>query len=557
MPAIGGVQRGSEAVERGVVRRLRAAGAEATAAWRARFDPIAAGALSSAGLDAAALARVDRAFPSTRAAARAALALADQALEAGEPSRATTWLARARANADPSDAPLAAAIARRETALRPDAAEAGAAAWRGAEHVALDAQIALESSASARRGIAPGIAFLRDGSVCVQGAGDVHFVAPDRRVRRVELAELGRAHGWSWVPPFADEGERWLLRPASDGQRVALVAGRASAARGNALLLLDPGSKDAPPALAWGYSDAGFVGPDGGGATLEELLGPGLWEFEPGPAIAGGSVVVQAHQWLAENGEPPAVDERAVRAWCLALDLETGRPLWKRLIAIGASGRGRLRGPRGFARPAQPLAVRNGRAFAGTAIGAGAVLDLCDGRVFATWKFRRAPEAASAWSACAPLVGDAAVAWAPPESDRLYFLRAQEPFATDAPFALPPREIGADLVPLAADFDRAIFLARSGSRTTLARVAPATNARAESMALPAAERFAPCGAVIFARAVLASDRAAYLFDVERDVRLLDAVALPGRDQAADGDVAVRGDGVYVAGERSLWILRVH
>jgi hypothetical protein len=550
MPEIQGLARGSESVDRGVVRRLRAAGAPAIAAWRARFDSIAAAALAAAGVDAEALARIDRGFPLTRAAARAALALADLGLEAGDPVRAGTWLARARAHADPADAPLAAAIARRGAAAK-NRLDAPAAAWRTAEHLVLEGQVALEGFESGRRGVEPGTALLLDGSVCVQCSGDVHVVGTDRRVRSAALADIGRARGWSWVPPFADQGERWLLRPASDGTRIALVVGRASQARGNALLFLD-----ASLALSWGYSDAGFVGPDGSQATIDELLGPGLWEFEPGPAIVGGSIVVQAHQWLAETGEPPSVDERAVRAWCLALDLESGRPRWKRLLAIGASGKGRLRGPRGFARAAQPVAVQDGRVLAGTGIGAGAILDVGDGRVVATWKFRRAPEGAAAWSPCAPLAAGALVAWAPPESDRMYFLDASDPLPSDAPFTLPPREIGDDVLPLAADRARAVFLARSGGRTVLARVVPATNARAESPALPLAERFPPCGAVSGARAILASDRAAYLFDVGEDVRLLDAVTLPGRDGSVEAGVSVSQDRILVAGERTLWILRL-
>src|SRR5207344_3141165 len=125
------------------------------------------------------------------------------------------------------------------TAGRSRAADAPATAWRTAGHLVLETQVALETSESPRRGIEPGTAFLLDGSVCVQGAGDVHVVGADRKVRSAALAEIGRAHGWSWVPPFADQGERWLLRPATDGARIVLVVGRAAAARGNALLLLD------------------------------------------------------------------------------------------------------------------------------------------------------------------------------------------------------------------------------------------------------------------------------------------------------------------------------
>jgi hypothetical protein len=339
--------------------------------------------------------------------------------------------------------------------------------------------------------------------------------------------------------------------------------------RGNALLAIDADRSRAEPAFAWGYSDAGFWSEDGTSRRIDDLLGPGLWEFEPGPRIVGGTVLVQAHQWTAEGEEKPSVDERAVKAWCLALDLESGLPRWKDWLAVGASGKGRLQGARGFARPAQPLAVQGGRILAGTGIGAGSTIDICDGRIVATWKFRRAPEGARTWSLCPPLVlaapwvpsrgpggggeGGAAIAWASPESDRMYFFRTDA--AADVAFAQEPREIGDDVVPIDADRDGVVLLSGGGGRTTLARVSPVSGARVESVELPLGERFSPCGLVSASRAIVASDRCAYLLDAGRDLYLLDTVRLPGREESPEGEVAARGERVYVAGERTLWVLR--
>ncbi len=550
--------RATESIDSAVRRRVRAAGDEATSAWRSRFDAVAASALGAAGSDATALERVARGFPLTRAAARAELALADLAHESGETLVAATWLDRARADGDPKDTELGAAIARRAAASASPASTDLEPSWRHASHLTLESQIVLEGSATGRTGIAPGIALLPGGRVCVQCAENVHFVAPDGRVRSVDLGEMTRAHGWTWLPPFVDRGERWPLLPATDGAsdgRIVVVAGRAAATRGNALLAIDASQARSEPALAWGYSDAGFLGEDGNTLKNEELIGPGLWEFEPGPLVVGGTVLVQAHQWTSEGGEPASVDERAVRAWCLALDLESGRPRWKRLLAVGASGKGRLQGARGFAHPAQPLALLGGQALVGTGIGVGARVDLCDGRVVAAWKFRRAPEGSGRWSLGPPLVGTG-ITWAPPDSDRMYFLRRDVGGIDGVPGPLGVREIGDDVAPIAACGGDLILLSRADGRTTVARLAPASGGRVDSVELPTGERFAPCGLACESRVVVAGDRAAYLFDLERDVGLLDLAPLPGREEGPEGAIAARGDRIYIAGERRLWILKV-
>jgi hypothetical protein len=135
----------------------------------------------------------------------------------------------------------------------------------------------------------------------------------------------------------------------------------------------------------------------------------------------------------------------------------------------------------------------------------------------------------------------------------MYFFRTDA--AADVAFAQEPREIGDDVVPIDADRDGVVLLSGDGGRTTLARVSPASGARVESVELPLGERFSPCGLASASRAIVASDRRAYLFDVGRDLYLLDAVRLPGREDSPEGEVAARGERIYVAGERTLWVLR--
>ena len=470
-----GLPRGAEAVELAVARRLRAAGPEAVRAWRDRFEAGAGAALAAAGGDPSSLARVERTFPMTRAGTRAALALADLLHESGAGPGASTWLDRARAHADPADRPLVEALARRSEAFRRGSAAEAEDAWRRASGLAIASTVTLATEPSLPvapqppgrplRGIEPGIAILDDGRVCVQGSESLHLVDASGRSESLHLVETVRGHGWVWPPPFAEEGERWPLLPAASRSSVFVVAGRASNAQGNALLAFDAPSGAVRPELAWGYSDAGFLGGDKSLLSIDEVLGPGLWEFEPGPIVVERTLIVQARQWTGERGERPAVDERSVRAWCLGLDTLSGAVRWKRLVASGASGEGRIQGARGFARPAQPLAALSGAVLAGTAIGAAAWIDAVDGRVTATLRYRRGPEGARTWELGSPLPlgaespGPRPILWCPPDSDRGYVLWPEPGGEFGGAFRIETREIGRDAASFGASGSRAILLA--------------------------------------------------------------------------------------------------
>jgi hypothetical protein len=570
-----GAPRGVEAVEISVARRLRAAGADVARAWRERFESGASAALVAAGDDPASLARVERIYPATRGGARAALALSDREYESGDLPGAATWLDRARAHADARDAPLAAAIARRSDALRAgtsrtratgDRAIGDADGWRRAGTLVLSSTVVLPpdpgstAQEAPRPGVEPGVALLEDGRVCVQGATSVHVVDDAGRTESLDLLSAVHGHSWVWPAPFAEEGERWPLLPATSGARIFAVAGRAARAQGNALIALEMRPGSARPELLWAYSDAGFLGPDGATIAMPEALGTGLWEFEPGPVVLEGALVLQARQWTGESEDHPSVDERSVRAWCLALDLATGTPRWKRLLASGASGKARLQGARGFAHPAQPLAAQDGRVLAGTAIGAAAWIDAVDGRITATFRYRRAPDGSRTWKLSAPIPlgrtageGLGPILWGPPDSDRRYLLAPEDGGEIGGAFRLESREIGRDAAPFAASGPRGILLA-AGDRASFGSVLPATEERADSVQLPRSDREPARGLASEARVLAADDRAAYLLDVQADLRILASPKLPGRADDPLGSIAARGEHVYVAGERTLWVL---
>jgi hypothetical protein len=546
--------RGTESVERAVLRRLRAGGAELEAAWRVRFESSAGQAFDAARGNADALARAARSWPMTRAGTRAALALADRALEEGDAGSAATWLERADAQADARDADLKAAIARRRSALAAlgrEAASPQPGSWDSAQRLEVEARVTLASTQPPREGIRPGLAFLRDGRIAVQCADTLHLVGQDAKAASFPLRALVREFGWSWIEPFVERGEAWILRPATDGERIALVAGRAARTRGNALLLLEPDRGRKEPSLAWGYSDGGFRSAAGGPRTLEETLGPGLWEFEPGPVFAGGAVFAQLRQWTAEGDQPPSLDESAVRAWCFAFDAETGLPRWKTLLAVGPSAKVELWGTRGIARPADPLVELEGRLFAGTAIGAGVCLGR-DGDPIWSLRNRRAPEGAARWRCGAALrVAGASAAvrgsllWTPSDSDRMYLL----------PDLRAPAEIDGHVEAIGMHGDRVLLLSGTGDRGALATLDLASGAASRSIELPRGDRLAGGILVGGTRAIVASDLRVDLIDLTRDLYLLDSIPLEGADADPAAGIAARSDRAYVTSERALWILR--
>jgi hypothetical protein len=332
------------------------------------------------------------------------------------------------------------------------------------------------------------------------------------------------------------------------------------------LLVLDTASAQGAPRISWGYSDSGFRGEVAGSRTIEETLGPGLWEFQPGPRFVGGRVLVQARQWEADEssssgrgGPIASIDESTVRAWCLAFDADSGLPSWKTLLAVGPSAEVRLWGARGIARPADPIVQVAGRVFASTGIGAGVWLDAGTGRAIRSIRNRRAPQGSPRWrrGAAAPnLPGDAeapvAMLWAPSDSDRLYSLDAA---TASGSFHRAPVEIGNAREIVGLTGETALVIEDGGGRANLLLVDLVTGARTRSVPYPRGERLAGGSLASARRAIVASERGVRLFDLERDLELLDAIVLDGSDVDPVSGIAARGDRVFVASERALWILR--
>ncbi|MDP6370321.1 MAG: hypothetical protein QF615_11980, partial [Planctomycetota bacterium] len=253
--------RHSLGVEEALLLRLEGLTGAELAIFSSRFRELARGALRSAlgsqgpaadesqQRDFPALAALEREYPATAAACRAALALADHALERGRPSAAGTWLGRASrhlalvskaeradlegtATQDPTDkaeeggslfstAALESALERRREHLAELTPPAPGPAWAKASSLAASATRPLTSSRTRgmrqlpiRSNVQPGLTVLGDGSLVVQARGQV-FVFPAGR--RPFVMEPWKFIGGQSSPPPPESGSassgRWPLYP--------------------------------------------------------------------------------------------------------------------------------------------------------------------------------------------------------------------------------------------------------------------------------------------------------------------------------------------------------
>ena len=566
----------TEGASYAVLRRLAALAPEERRAWGARFEPVAAaeleGALGPAGRRTAALSAVERRHPATSAAARAALVLADRALEEGRALRAESWLERAARHAElATEVPegLAAALAARRARAAAGADAVPADAWRSARSLALVGVHALrrgraEGAREPHWGVRPGAAFLDQSRIAVQTARTVELLRSGKDGLAHEasfepdklLAEtlLGRPD----APQSADAAPGWPLLPAACDGGLALVHGRPDARFGegsNALMLVEPpreGATGPPlPRLRWAVRGARRVDAAGNVTEVPELAALAEAELQPGPVVCGTAVIVQARVYAD-----------ATQAWLLAFDVLDGRLLWSRFLAQGydlTPERGRLGTSVRLA--AQPLAAWRGRAFAGTHLGAGALVDAVDGRLVWSLLSRRRAWTDDGWDGARPSLvpGEPpGLLWAPADSDRLYALALD---AADAATPLaavtlaPPVEIGEAEILLGGSPAAIVVAGRAGAARTVARLSPADGGRVEALYLGPEERFEGTGVVSDTRVIVASDRGVYLFDRTRELYLLDYARLPAVGAASGGDVAARGALVLVIGTDAVWAYR--
>jgi hypothetical protein len=350
-------------------------------------------------------------------------------------------------------------------------------------------------------------------------------------------------HG-AWLPAFGDADRPWPQRPALAGRTLALVLGRARETRGNALAGFDVGR--GAPRLAWLRHDAEH--PD-------DAVLPGRLEFQPGPLIVDGLVLVQVLQWQQDGTSPEAqhVDGRNTRAWLAALDAGTGRVVWKRLLGKGADRRARALERTDPVRATSvatlPLALAGAapEVVVATEIGAAARVSVRDGRLRDAWRLKRVPhDAAVLPGSGGPWVSTAGrAALAPADADEFVYVLGQDPLKI---LRVPGLEclLGLDATGLVA-------VARADERSALARVEIASGARTTS--LPFARGADWKGGLLSGgSALVAAGDGLALYDAGLALRAV--LPLPGLEDEHHVGVWANGSRVLVAGEGRLWIVRV-
>jgi hypothetical protein len=596
----GTADRRIEGVEVAVLRRLTALPEAARRAWSERFAGLARKELASAGRDATALAKIERAHPATEAAALAALKLGELALEEGRYATCRTWLARGQRHVELAGlggSELETGIASRRRACPSEPAPQDGA-WDSAMRLEPLGSNLLESDLRGKpiyrplldRSVQNGLCFLEDGRALVQSASRVHVLEPERGATSLvfEPARLVAPAGWRISEPSPPrEPPGWPLVPASDGRSILLVAGRSTPGEPNALVCvkLEPSSSTpglSVPRLVWAVRGTERL--DGAGRLATNELGhfgnlgdlgePGeagegapLGEFQPGPLIVGSLAIAQVRDGPPAAGESSLLEPRAaagseVRCWLAAFDLETGELRWRRLLAKGVElsrSSGRFASAVAGSSASQPLARAGEGVFASTQIGAGVLVDAADGRLAWSLKNRRRSAEQPGWPGWQPPVdvardGAPAILWASADSDFLYWVRAEPDLGGQGLFVHPPRAIGEAEALVGGSGGEALVLSRSGRERTLSAWNGANGRRYDAPWIGPREVFTGSGAVSPGRVCVASDRGVYLFDRVRDLYLLDyepleAVAAPG------GSVHVQGDRIWVVGPQAVWLFK--
>jgi len=448
----GTLARRAEDAHHTVRRRLADLGVAESEAWRARFGPLAEFELVAAGDSEFHLTRVAREFPLTRAAARAALRLADLAAERGHMRDAALHAGRALLDVERNDDALQAAVVLRSalvlrTALVPRGSVASGTRVPPAAttnspaaelQLSLERTIVLGVARDARDTTIPGLAFAIEDDASFAGDDTLvsdfgatwhhangrllGFDGEGRATAALDIAAALLALGVEAGTAFSEVGAPWDERLAVSDRHLALVVGRARESRGNALVGVDA---RATPRIAWARDSDTFVR-DGVRLESPSLTGAkALLEFQPGPLVVGDVLVVHVRAWSVGTETVDELDEARAESWCAGFDPRDGTLRWSRRLATGATARGMDRGrmepPEPTSWPAlPPIRAEAGLIAIDTGLGAIACVEALDGRV--AWIVRTSrrntrPTAAGGW-----IAGDTQL-WAAPAAAEGALLR--------------------------------------------------------------------------------------------------------------------------------------
>ena len=551
--------RAFEGVEEAVLRRLGQA--SAADAFALRYSAAADERLGDGRGSDPTLASVEREFPATRAALRAALVLGDRALARGALGTASTWYERAGRHARLGSHDVSPLEPRTALLARLSAERAAPTPIEGAPRPVAAVQLedpegprAQAPNAPRAAGLRAGAAVTAGGELLVQTASRAHLVDLERgRVRALfEPAALLPPDLSRGVDPYPTRSAPpWVLRPATEGDRALLLVGRASPSgnQGNALVCVElPARPDADllgdPPRGDGEAPGGALERWSPSATPRLLWAvdarrrsssgePGVAELQPGPLLTADRAAV-----ALRSGDAELATE------LLGLDASDGEQLWRLTLVVGRElvddGR-RLQVRYGDEGAATPLLELGGAVVVGTQVGAASMVDLVDGRLRWTVKNRRrrAEQRGPSASLLTAVPGAGGVLWAPADGDHFYWLPAgplADPVdSPHAPFLAPPQPIDSAFALIGAlegtggaGGPWAVLLADVGPRQALTAQDLSSGARVESLRLFPGEPLREGAWVAPDELWASSDRALYRFDPERELFLDRRVDLPAR-----------------------------
>lgn len=611
--------RRSEDAAVAVQRRLAAIPDEARTAWVERFAASAEAALrrelQQEAVSQEGLGQVERTYPATVAACRAALAMADLMLEEGLPFKATVWTTRAEQHVDLGAAAWGnewaaasrSAVARRRAEVRGQSATGFVgdhsrpqAALPGPRPTSADPPV-LRLEGSYRisgisrtpdeplgRGLGSGVAVFRDGSLLVQGAYGVLLAAEVNDGWKVQVRERPDVLFGADRPIVRASASAggWKSYPACDGEHAALVFGRGTRRRplqdievppaGNTLGVLEYARQEQALDPTWVLRDGYQVRnptrkPDPADQPGISLVGGKRrlvagwdfgrgWEFQPGPLIVDGSVFVLARGM----GDPTHEgSDHADEVRLINIDLDSGDLRWSREVT---TERGlidpAMRGRAGyFATTTMPLNIdrSTGHLLVGTNVGLVSAYDVADGRL--AWAIRTQRRSASdrGWPGSRPVLVVGDTAWATPFDSEFAYALPTGPAPLDGSlFREPPRaRRGAiDLAAVdpgsAGQPSRLVLLGRDG-RFNAVLVEDALGTRHPATFLAPDEGFAGRPAVGSGGLIFAGTREVGILGLAAELRLVAAASIPSLGAGRGGDVVLHGGHVHVIGRDTVWI----
>ena len=568
-------------VEEAVLRRIEALPLEQRTLWSARFEPLAAEALSNlpVGQSTRALGIIERNHPGTQSAARAAIILGDQSAEQGAHQHARLWWQRADRHAHLCSPPgtaktLKAAVQRRRNSLTqkpPDKAQPTLFGAKGLKSVRTDPIERLTISAHSLervplgRGLRLGAVQFRDGSALVQGPRMGLFYGPGGldgtgQPVRIFLKTWTPTSSVELRPLAAPSAGGWSLLPASDGDRAALVIDRGEpgrkirgldrSPRGNCLAVVQRTLTGAPT-VVWTRRGQLLEGP--GAATGAPKMGT-ILEYQPGPLILGQKLFVMARTMGLTGASDQKVGAQKGDLTLLTFDMASGELLGSLLItqASDLARESRLMGYTPELRSVcMPLALAGETIICGTNAGLVAAISL-DGRTLWTLRTRRRQADSPGWPGSRPpLITPRGVWVAPGDSDRLYHL---SPRPGSSPLLAPILPLGESLDLAGIGQENLLLMGRNGPRQALIELGLSENTREPLLHLGPQERFTGTALHSPDRTLFATNHRLYLLDRKREMLLLDAPALVGQDRG--GDLVGLGQHVLLLGANTVRVLRV-